>query len=746
MDQLMDDVAPMEPIDEAVVNDEDDGYTDPKKRERDCALVTKILSRIKADKAHHKKAFERMRRDMFVAMHGRTEVWHEENYTANIAGRHVKQKTASLYAKNPKAVAKRRETMDFAVWDESPDSLMMAFQTVQMAQQAMAMAQAAGPQMDPATGQPMMDPMTGGPIMAPPELPPGFEQAQAVMADFQQGLQRREMLKKFGKTVEILFSHSIREQKPLDFKTAMKQVVRRTCTTGVGYVELNFQREYGPRPGITEQLADARARLEHLRVLTDQAQDGEFDDTDAEAAELFRSIEALQREEEIVLREGLVFDYPLSTKVIPDLMTRSLVGFVGARHISLEYLFTLDQVQEMFPESKIDKDYVGYHPNGKTMADASSANTITDATDGNGEDGNQEHKDKGDGLVCVYKHYDKGTGLCYFVAEGHKYFLREPASPDVFVEDFWPVYALTFNEVESEKDLFPLSDVALMLPMQEEYNRSRQGMREHREAARPRWGYAKGRLSEEDAAKLSSAKAFDVMGLEIDGQTKLADILEPIPVPGVDPNLYGTDQFFTDIQFTVGSSEAQFGGISQATATESAIAANASKSSDGASIDDLDGFLTVIARASGQILMKEMSAEKVTEIVGPGAVWPEMTLAEIANEVYLEVEAGSSGKPNQGVEIDNWQKMAPFIMQTPGINPNWIAKETVRRLDDKADMVEAIAANMPSIVMQNQMQQPGTGDPATSPEAQGGQGAQNAPAPPPEEMRGSEPSYGSNQV
>jgi hypothetical protein len=186
--------------------------------------------------------------------------------------------------------------------------------------------------------------------------------------------------------------------------------------------------------------------------------------------------------------------------------------------------------------------------------------------------------------------------------------------------------------------------------------------------------------------------------------------------------------------------------VAKATATESAIAAGASKTTDDASIDDLDAFLTVIARAAGQILMKEMSAEKVREIVGPGAVWPEMSLAEIAGEVYLEVEAGSSGKPNQAVEIDNWQKMAPFVLQTPGINPTWIAKETIRRLDDKADMVEAIAAGIPSIVMQNQAQQPGPADPAADPAAQGPQGAQNGPAPPPEQMRGSEPAFGSNQA
>lgn len=91
--------------------------------------------------------------------------------------------------------------------------------------------------------------------------------------------------------------------------------------------------------------------------------------------------------------------------------------------------------------------------------------------------------------------------------------------------------------------------------------------------------------------------------------------------------------------------------------------------SDSTSSDDLDGFLTQIARSSSQILLREMSEEQVKKIVGPGAVWPEMSLADIASEVFLEVEAGSSGRPNQAVEIDNFTKMAPIIMQIPGIDP-----------------------------------------------------------------------------
>lgn len=696
-------------------------------------LVHDIQKRIRSDRQYHEKAFDQMRRDMFVVKHGRVPEYPKEHYAANLAGRHVKQKTASLYAKNPKATARRRETLDFSVWDENPQSLMMAFQTVQMAQQ---MIDEAPPAVDPLTGEIVPDTPD-----IPPEVMAAFEEAQATIGDYQSGMQRRMAIQKIGRTLEILYAQALREQKPVDFKTGMKQLVRRACTTGVGYVELGFQREMGPRPTVTSQLADARDRLDHLERLMTEAREGEMEPDDAERAELEAAIAALQSEPEIVLREGLVVDFPQSTRVIPDQMCTSLVGFIGARHVTIEYLFTPEEVTEMFGVD-LQKKYKGYTSNGKsTEADSDSFNVIR--TDDDGE--LAEPIGPGKGLVCVWKHYDKPSGLVYYTADGYDQFLREPASPDVFVEDFWPVYALTFNAVENETELFPPSDVALMLDMQMEYNRSRQGMREHRRAARPRWGYRNGALDDKDIEALSTAEPFTATGVNIEPGTSVGDVLQPIPVPGVDPNLYETGQLFTDVQLVVGSSESQFGGLAKATATESAIAANSSASSDGSSIDDLDAFLTVVARASGQILMREMSPEKVAEVVGPGAVWPPMTLAEISSEIYLEVEAGSTGKPNQAVEIQNWKEMLPFLIQMPGIQPHWLAKETLRRLDDRMDLTEALSEGIPSIIMQNQMSQPGTGDPATEPTQQGGEGAGNAPAAP-QGTGGSGPAFGSNQV
>lgn len=692
-------------------------------RENDGALVQTITRKIKSDKQHHAKAFAQMRKDMQMARTGRTDGWAEDKYTANILGRHVKQKTAALYAKNPKAVAGRRETMDFQIWDENPQTLMAAMQIMQQAQ---AMMTAMPPQID-AMGMPV-----------PPQMPPQVASAQALIADVQQGMAKRTQIEKTGKTLQALFAYAMNEQQPVDFKTSMKQMVRRAATAGVGYVELAFEREVGTAPEVVARMDDAKLRLAHIQQQLKDTVEGEIEPDDSEAAELERNIAGLLQEPEIVLREGLVFDFPKATRVIPDKNCEVLVGFQGADHITIEYLYSPKRVEELFGVD-LGAAYTPYKA-GKATSDPDDESPLV-VNEARAKDG-----DPG-GMVCVWKHYDKPSGQVYYVADGHPKFLREPAPPDVFVEGFWPVYALTFNEVEDEEHLFPPSDVYLLKSMQEDHNKSRQAKREHRFAARPRWAYPRGAMEAEDASALGRAAPFSATPINLAPGEKISDKLQPIPVPGVDPNLYDTNEVFADMQVVGGAQEANYGGVAKATATESAIAANATAASDSTSVDDLDAFLTRIARAAGQIMLREMSGDVVRRIVGVGAVWPEdLGLADIAEEIYLEIEAGSSGKPNQAVEIANWQKMLPFLIQMPGISPEWLARESIRRLDDKVDLTQALVSGMPSIISVNQQTQPTPADPSADPAAQGPRGSDNGPAGPAEQQAGSGPAFGSNQV
>ena len=107
---------------------------DPTARRK--ALVTDWIHKIRSAKGHFQHDFDKMRRDMDAALNGFDDTeWSDDNYVANILQRHVQQRTASLYAKNPKAQAKRRNRLDYAVWDGDEKTLMMAYQARDMATQ-----------------------------------------------------------------------------------------------------------------------------------------------------------------------------------------------------------------------------------------------------------------------------------------------------------------------------------------------------------------------------------------------------------------------------------------------------------------------------------------------------------------------------------------------------------------------------------------------------------------------------------
>lgn len=674
--------------------------------EGELRLVAELQTRITADKRHHEAAFKQMRSDMDLARTGAAQNWAEAgNYVANIVGRHVKMKTASLYAKNPKAIARRAERLDFAVWDEQTESLLEAMQIATMA-----------------TAQPP-DPMTGM-NMAMMDLQ--VQQAIAVVKDYSDGMAERDRIERIGKTLEILFGYFTREQTPLDFKSQMKALVRRACTTGVGYLKIGFQREYEQDPKVVESLADFTNQLRHVETLMEKAQDSAAADFEARREELAQAIKSMQEREYVLLREGLIFDFPESTNVIPDKMCRALTGFLGARHITVEYLYTCDEVKEIFGVKLHDSDYTRLDADGTEHAPGE----MTGPTDG---------------MVRVWEHYDRAAGTVYYLADGYKQYLRAPQAPDIYVEDFWPVYPLTFNEVEHHKQLFPPSDVKLIEHQQHEYNRAKQGIREHRQFARPRAFGKTGLVDDEDKTRIARAEPFTYTELNMAEDGDVRQLLQFAEVPGVDPNLYETGTTMQDVQLVLGAQEASFGGVSKATATEAALADGSQMASESSAVDELDSFLTRVAKASGQVLLREMAEESVKEIVGPGAVWPTMTLDQVVRDLFLEIEAGSSGRPNQAAEIKNWREMLPFLIQMPRINPEWLARESLRRLDDRMDLTDALAEGIPSIVQMNAAQQPGPEDPANAPAAQGDEGGGQTPNGP-EATEGTDAPMGNNRV
>jgi hypothetical protein len=223
-----------------------------------------------------------------------------------------------------------------------------------------------------------------------------------------------------------------------------------------------------------------------------------------------------------------------------------------------------------------------------------------------------------------------------------------------------------------------------------EYNRMKEALRQHRIANRPLYLAPNGAFEDEEEKSLATYAAHDVIKINaVDKGQKASDVLMPVQKIGVDPNLYETGTTFEDMQRVSGNQEAVIGGTSNSTATESNIAEGARQGGMGLDVDDLDDMLTALMRAAGQLALAELDAKTVIEICGPGAVWPQLTRADIAKEINLEVKAGSSGRPNQAREAANFERLAPTLLQLPGISPRWLAERAIRIVDDNVSLDDA---------------------------------------------------------
>lgn len=645
-------------------------------------LCQELQKNVKADKQHHKKAFDRMREDMRWAKDG-TSMEHFRNgkkYVANLIQRFLTTRVAKLYAKNPKAYYTKRPRREFQYWDGRIETIQAVIERGSMG---------------------MMMPMD-----------------QMILEDFQQGMALSKLYDGMGDTLVKLFNYYLKEQKP-KVKTQMKQLVRRTLTCGVGYVKLGYQRELQRRQDAQAQIDDITLKLQTFQRNVENLREGDVQPEDPEVEQMRLQVQQLMADPSLmeVIREGLVFDFPKSTMIIPGLDCEHLQGFIGASRVTHEIFMTPDEIQEIY-NVKLEK--------GRFTAYEKHANI----KEGNYQaaDSRSVNSDLCRMHACVWEYYCRHTGLVYTMVEGYSDFLEEPGKPNVEVEGFYPIYTLMFNGVEDEKEIFPKSDVRNMIHMQDEWNRSREGLREHRQAARPRYVAPRGVLEEEDKRVLRGTAAHETAEISMGQATKIGDVIQQVPTSGVDPNLYETSHLMQDMNIVVGANESSFGSTGSSTATEVADAANTTMSTIESNIDDMDDFLTEIARDGGQVLMMNASMEKVREIVGQGAVWPEseFTREKVAAELYLDVEAGSSGKANKAMEIANFERINPSMLQLPGLNKQRWLKEGIKRLDDKLNPDEFIDDSLSAVAM-NALRIPSGGSPANTPDQQGQNGAQNAP-------------------
>jgi hypothetical protein len=668
------------------------------------ARVKELLDTVHDDLSHWEWDFQRMRANRRYArglqwqgMTRKDLVKEDRPYVENVTFRHLKSRTAAIYARNPRFTWRQSKRLHHVLWDGSPEMVQMATQQM--------------------TGTPeSVDPMTG--VVTPAVPPQPSELAMAIIQEATQYAQDQSNFKKMGETLAILYEYFLREQ-IFNIKHMMKRTVLQSGTCGLGYIKQTFQRTLQNTPEVEQGLADTKSQLDTITRLSQELAFGEIDPNEAEADRLKTLMKDMEGREKMLLREGLVFNFPDPLNIIPSKDMIFLPGFFGCPHVTEQYFLTEAKVRETYGVDLGGRAqaYRSSDPGNKMGERLDFAKTTT--------------WEAGD-CARVFEIYHKGDGLVYTICEGHDDYLREPEPPFPWTERFWPWFVYAPNAMDDPENPMPPSEVELIQPMQNEINAAGDGLRDHRWAARP--GHVvPGFLSEENGKRIQGRAAHGVVILEgMPPDASVEQVLQAFPTAPIDPNLYNTGPAFEGMLRTVGTQQANLGPTSDATATEATIAQSSRQSTDDSAIDELDDLLTEMARAGGQILLLNVDAETVKKIVGPGAMWPETTREEVAQELYLEVEAGSSGKKNQAHEVQVRQMMYPFLLQTPNLDPDKFAKDMLSVLDDRIQYEDWQKPGTPSIVAMNGMAQAQANagpaaDPAADPAAQGPAGASNAP-------------------
>jgi len=649
-------------------------------------LVAEWQGKITKARKRQEPVFKAMRESQDFAMRGADKKWKESGaYTVPILPRYINQAVSTLYARNPKTVWKRRQRLQYKMWDGRSDSLQSAMQMAQMGDAA------------------------------------SMALIQEVLAIRQENL----MLDRMGETLKIMWDYYLDEQ-GANYKQQLKAAVRRVKTCKVAYIKLDYQRMLEPQ--LEGKIADVTDKVRNTEMLMEKAAAGELDELSAEAEKLRLNLADLQSDPNLVVREGPVLSFPKSHQIIIDPCCTHLKSLTGAGWIAEEFEYEPCDIQRIW-KVDVGKNYTVYD-----------------------KDGQPYYEDIDNGKKCcrVWVVHDKDNLQTFVMCEGYKDFLKEPATPAVWTERFWPVFPIVFNEVDHYDEIFPLSDVEQAMDIQKEYNRSRDALRQHRIAAQPWWVEGAG-MSEDEKAKIGARVPHQVISLATLGtDMKPTDLLQAGPTATIDMNLYEVESHFGDLLRVVGYQEAQMGATSGSTATESSIAQQSQSVSQSDNVDDLDETLKELARAAGQVMLLNVEKATVLEIAGEGAVWPDTpaTREAAAKEIMLEAEAGSTGRPNAAAELANMERGMPYIMQLPGINPEPIGKRYLELLN--IDLEESFAEGLPSITALNAIvskmgaggagAQP-TGDPATDPNSQGAEGGQNAPQPAANEP-GPQPAYG----
>lgn len=500
--------------------------------------------------------------------------------------------------------------------------------------------------------------------------------------------------KAFCETAQVFLNRMLIDEGGL--KRRAKSNVRSAMTTSIGWLKLTFQESLtGSDPIIIRRVNDAQDNLRRIEYLIGSIKKTpDVQNAETKREELKNQLRALMESNEVKVFKGFAIDRVQTEDIF--ILDESVVDFddyVHAKQIAHRIWMTDEEFEETFGHKPLPGTQEYGHPGaGNQTDDYGSAVQVG------------ESAAKGC-YRAVFEVWDRTSNTIYTVAMGAPGYCRAPYVPKPSSQRWYSFFGLGFNLVEGR--FRPLSDVELLMKLQEEYSTTRYLYAEARKEAIPTRVFRKsGSLTEEDLNKLVNRNARDWIGIEGNPQTPLAQEFLQLEGIKIDPAAYDVSLIRNDMDMVVGMSDAGRANLIQAkTATEAEIMRQAMNNRVAERQDTNEDLISDMARAALEIGLQKFTKAEIEEIVGAGAEWPEqLPVEQIFHKIRVHVRAGSTGRPNQQKERETWTNLMPVISDTAkqvaelraagsfdlADTQVELLRETLRRFDERLDVDELI--------------------------------------------------------
>ena len=510
----------------------------------------------------------------------------------------------------------------------------------------------------------------------------------------------------FAQTLEMILKESF---KKADLKKAAKQIIRSCMTSKIGILKVTYQRDYYKDPLVSRQFNDAQESLAKIGsdIVALQAEGTYEGEKDEIQEELKQTIQGLKNKVDVMYREGLNLGFVKPEDFRMDTSLDSLLDYEDAKWMANCIWMTPKEVQERFSLSKKEVDEFTIY---RRTQDGIPGRLNRDNR------GMDSYGEEDVNLACaIWEYWDKGTMTVYTWAEGGGEWIKPPFNPNRMGERWCPYFILGLNYIDGQE--WPVSEVELLMSLQDEYNTVREQMAKHRELSAPFFIADASRINYEDIETFSNATIGDIALINAGG-TGVNTVFQPAQVPPMNYQVYDTTPIRSDIEWISGLGDAQRGGIMRAkTATEANIQNEGLANRVSEKIDAVEVWLKDVSKFCAQLLLQEITPQRAMEIAGPHAFWPILNKQHLYDSVFIQITAGSTAMPNENEDKMRWIEIMPIIMENiqqiqamrdAGIPDEFnpyiqLLQETFKRFDERIDVAKFLPP-MPEDIQQQSVQ------------------------------------------